>query len=43
MSQKAAYAIDGAIGKLGGVKASSSMEAQAAKEHNSKLFFHIEF
>ena len=43
MSQKTAYAIDGAIGKLGGAKASSSMDSQAAKEHHSKLYFHIEF
>ena len=43
MSQKAACAIDGAIGKLGGIKGSSSMDAQAAKEHQSKLHFHIEF
>ena len=43
MSQKTACAIDGAIGKLGGAKGSSSMDAQAAKEHHSKLLFHIEF
>lgn len=43
MSQKTACAIDGAIGKLGGAKGSSSMDSQAAKEHHSKLHFHIEF
>ena len=43
MSQKTACAIDGAIGKLGGGNGSSSMDAQAAKEHHSKLHFHIEF
>ena len=43
MSQKTACAIDGAIGKLGGANGSSSMDAQAAKEHHSKLHFHIEF
>lgn len=43
MSQKAAYAIDGAIGKMGGAAGSTSMEAQAAKEHSSKLLFYVEF
>nr|MDD6336587.1 hypothetical protein [bacterium] len=43
MSQKTACAIDGAIGRIGGAKGSSSMDAQAAKEHHSKLYFHIEF
>ena len=43
MSQKAAYVIDGAIGKMGGASGSTSMEAQAAKEHNSKLLFFVEF
>ena len=43
MSQKAAYTIDGAIGKMGGAAGSTSMEAQAMKEHNSKLLFYIEF
>ena len=43
MSQKAACAIDGAIGKLGGVKGGMSMDAQATKEHHSKLMFYIEF
>lgn len=43
MSQKTACAIDGAMGKMGGVKGSSSMNAQAAKEHHTKLHFHIEF
>ena len=43
MSQKTACAIDGAIGKMGGAKGSTSMDAQAAKEHHSKLLFYIEF
>lgn len=43
MSQKTACAIDGAIGKMGGAKGNTSMDAQAAKEHHSKLLFHIEF
>lgn len=43
MSQKAAYAIDGTIGKIAGVKGDASMDAQAAKEHRSKLLYHIEF
>ena len=43
MSQKTACAIDGAIGKMGGAKGHASMDAQAAKEHHSKLLFYIEF
>ena len=43
MSQKTAYAIDGAIGKMGGTSGKVSMDAQAAKEHQSKLLFYIEF
>ena len=43
MSQKTAYTIDGAISKLGGIKGTASMDAQAAKEHHSKLLFCIEF
>lgn len=43
MSQKTACAIDGAIGKMGGASGSTSMDAQAANEHNSKLLFHVEF
>ena len=43
MSQKTACAIDGAIGKMGCAKGNTSMDAQAAKEHHSKLLFHIEF
>ena len=43
MSQKTAYAIDSAIGKLGGASGNVSMDAQAAKEHQSKLLFYIEF
>ena len=43
MSQKTAYAIDGAIGKMGGASGNISMDAQAAKEHQSKLLFYVEF
>lgn len=43
MSQKTAYAIDGAIGKMGGASGNVSMDAQAAKEHQSKLLFYVEF
>lgn len=43
MSQKTACTIDSVIGKLGGTKGSASMDAQAAKEHHSKLHFYIEF
>ena len=43
MSQKTAYAIDTAIGKLNGIKGNASMDIQAAKEHGSELVFHIEF
>lgn len=43
MSQKTACAIDSALGKMGGVKGRSSMDAQASKEHHSKMLFHIEF
>ena len=43
MSQKTACTIDSVMGKLGGAKGSVSMDAQAAKEHHSKLHFYIEF
>lgn len=43
MSQKTACAIDSAIGKIGGIKGQLSLDAQAAKEHSSKLMFEIEF
>ena len=43
MSQKTACAIEGAMGKAGNVNGGSSMDAQAAKEHHSKVLFHIEF
>ena len=43
MSQKTACTIDSAIVKLGGANYNYSMDAQAAKEHHSKLYFHIEF
>lgn len=42
MSQKTAYAIDGAISKMG-VKGASDMEKHAKSEHQSKLIFNIEF
>ena len=42
MSQKAAYAIDSAIGKMG-ASGDISMDAQAAREHQSKLLFYVEF
>ncbi len=42
MSQKTAYAIDGAISKMG-VKGASDMEKNAKSEHKSKLIFNIEF
>lgn len=42
MSQKTAYAIDGAISKMG-VKGASDMEKNAKSEHKSKLIFSIEF
>lgn len=43
MAKKTACAIDGAIGKIGGVKGNSNMESQATKESQSKLIFIIEF
>lgn len=43
MSQKTAYTIDGAIGKLAKASGSFSMHSEAAKEHHSTLLFHIEF
>lgn len=39
MSRKTACAIDA----LGKIKSSISMDSKAAKEHHSKLYFHIEF
>ncbi len=42
MSQKTAYAIDGAVSKMG-VKGSTAMSYQAKKESLSKLIFEIEF
>ncbi len=42
MSQKTAYAIDGAISKMG-VKGAADMEKNAKSEHKSKLIFKIEF
>ena len=43
MSQNTAYAIDGAVGKIGKTGGNFSLNAQAAKEHQSKLVFHLEF
>ncbi len=43
MSQKTACAIDGAIGGVGKANSKTSMDAQAAKEHRSKLMYSIEF
>jgi len=43
MSQKTAYSIDAALGKLGSIKGAASMNAQAEKEHRSTLLFHVEF
>lgn len=43
MSQKIAYAIDGVMSKLGGAKGHKSMNAQAAKESQSRLIYIIEF
>lgn len=43
MAKKTACAIDGAIGKIGGMKGKSDMETQAMKECQSKLIFNIEF
>ena len=42
MSQKTAYAIDNAVGKIG-AKGGTSMNSQAEKEQHSKLIYHIEF
>ena len=43
MSQNTACAIDGAINKIGGVKGSSFMEANAKMEHSRKLIFRVQF
>ena len=43
MSQKTACAIDGVVSKAGKIGVQSSMNAQAAKEHQSTLHFYIEF
>lgn len=43
MNIKTAKVIDGAIGKIGGAKGKASMNSLAEKEHNSKLYFHLEF
>lgn len=43
MSQKAAYAIDVAVGKTANIGGQTSMDSQAAKEHHSELIFNIEF
>ena len=43
MSQKTACAIDGAIGKIASAKGYVSLNSQAEKEHQSVLYFKIEF
>lgn len=43
MSQNTACAIDGAISKIGGVKGTSFMEANAKMEHSRKLIFRVQF
>ena len=43
MSQNTACAIDGAINKIGGVKGSSFMEANAKMELSRKLIFRVQF
>lgn len=43
MSQKAACAIDCALSASGSAAGSASMEAQATKEQESRLVFHVEF
>ena len=43
MAKKTACAIDGAIGKIGGVKGKSDLETQATKESQSKMIFNIQF
>lgn len=43
MSQKAAKAVDSALGKIGGMKGKTSMETQATKECRTKIIFHLEF
>lgn len=43
MSQKIATAIDGAIGKIGGLKSSNAISSLVTRESNSKLVFCIEF
>lgn len=42
MSQKTAYAIDGAISKMG-IKGLYTMESYAVRENRSKLIFSVEF
>lgn len=43
MSKKAAYNIDCVINGIGKAKVGSTMEAKAIQEHQSTLFYHIEF
>lgn len=43
MSQKTACAIDGAIGKIGGMKGSTTMESQAIMESSTKMVYSVEF
>ena len=43
MSKKAAYNIDCVINGIGKAKGGSTMEAKAIQEHQSTLFYHVEF
>lgn len=43
MSEKAAYCLDVAMEKIGGIKAKSEMTTKAKKEHRSKLIYYVEF
>jgi len=43
MSQKTAYAIDSAVGKMSAAQGQISMDALAAKEQKSKLVYIVEF
>lgn len=43
MSQKTAYSIDVAVNKMYGAKGGMSLDAQAAREHRTKLIYSVEF
>lgn len=43
ISRQTARAIDGAFGKSGNLSGHSSIEEQAAREQESKMYYHIEF